>query len=210
MSARAEQRLALHRAGFGQARGIEQRWRHVGESHARRIARAGAAPVRRPQHQGHMEARFVEKDAVRVLAVVAQRFAVIGRHGDDRLRTGGLYQASRGAIDGGDLPVVQRGREPRFQIRRRIVRIVRVVEMDPGEPGLRSRCRYPCTGARHDVVCAPLERLIPVLTRPPHAEAGVVPIEPAIESWRGAISRIEDERSNVCTGSKSGVLEDLG
>ncbi len=74
-------------------------------------------------------------------AVIANPFAVIGHHRDQRaielsrLLEGG-DQPRNAAVDVCDFAVVRRGTEPRFERSRRIVRRVRVVEMNPGEERL--------------------------------------------------------------------------
>ena len=70
---------------------------------------------------------------MRLLAVVAERLAVIGGDGDEVSGVARLNEAADQPIDRGDLAVVRRRGEPRLQIRRRIVRIVRIEQVHPQE-----------------------------------------------------------------------------
>ena len=80
-----------------------------------------------------MEGGIVEKHAVRLFTVIAERLSVICRDDDDRVGTGRLNHASGRAIGRRDFPVVGRRGEPPLQIWRRIVRVVRVEQVNPGE-----------------------------------------------------------------------------
>jgi hypothetical protein len=91
-----------------------------------------------------VQRRVVEKHAVRVLAVVAERFAVIGGDDDEGVGSGGLDEAADCAIHGRDLAVVRRRGIPSLQRAWRIVGIMRIEEMNP-EKKRRPVCGG-CTG----------------------------------------------------------------
>ena len=84
---------------------------------------------RRGDDHRHVQRRFVKQKAVRQLAVLAERFAVIAGDDDDRVAAiDRREQARHLRVDVRDLAVV------RLRIRRRRrVRRVRIVEMHPGE-----------------------------------------------------------------------------
>ena len=83
----------------------------------------------------------VEEDPVLVLAVVAEPLAVVGEEDDDRLvvdpfRFQETEEASDDRVGGRDLPVVGPRRVPAPEGLRRIVRRVRLVEMEEREQRL--------------------------------------------------------------------------
>ena len=121
---------------------------------------------------------------------------MIGGDGDDRARAGGLHQPIDDPIDRCDLPVVRRRPKSLFQIRRRIVRIVRIEQMRPQKVGLAAGGCQPRVRARRHLVAPPLDRPVAILAGASHPEAGVVDVEAAIEARRRSDLRIQDERAD--------------
>ena len=144
---------------------------------------------------------------MRILAVIAERFAVIRGDCDEGCRAGSRDQVTRCAIDSGNLAVVRRGRESFLQIGRRIVRIVGIVEMHPQEPRSASSRRQPLSCPRGHLLAAPLDSLIPIVSGPTQPKAGVVHIEASIEAGRGAVARIENQRSDERCRPIAGVAQ---
>jgi hypothetical protein len=75
-------------------------------------------------------------------------------------------------------------------------------------PGRRYRVD-PLQRTRDDFVSSTLDRLITILTRTAQPEAGVVDVEPALETGRGAGARIEDQRSHERRRAIAGAMRDV-
>ena len=102
----------------------------------------------------------------------------------------------------GNLAIVGRVCIPGFERLRRIVGIVRIVEMEPEKEGARATLFEPSLGSSHNLVSPAFDALVPVLSRTA-VEAGIVEIEATIETRRGSLNRIKDygrhERGSAIT-----------
>ena len=94
-----------------------------------------------------------------------------------------------------DLAVVGRLREPGAERLRRVVGIVRVVEVDPQEERSRRPFRQPGQRAGHDLAAASLHRRVAVFLTALDLEARVVRVEPAVEAGGEAAARVQDQRA---------------
>ena len=119
--------------------------------------RPGHRVERRPDQQRHVHRRLVDEEAVRAFAVFAEALAVIAHHHDDGaigevMRIEIAEQPADLRIDEGDLADVRMPGVARLERLWRIVRRVRVVEMDPAEEALRADAdratRAPCRRPR--------------------------------------------------------------
>ena len=117
---------------------VEHRGHHVDETcrpaqHARRNRR------RRRDHERHAQGRVVAEEAVRALAVLAERLAVVAGDDDHRVRqlSSGAQRVEHDAkrrVGKGDLARVGIVLEARPEGLRWVVGLVRIVEMHPREP----------------------------------------------------------------------------
>ena len=117
----------------------------------RRLSRSG-------DDQRHAQGRVVEQHSVRALAVVAKPFSVIARDDDERavhlaMRAQPLEHARDLFVRERDLAIVRRAR-PRGEPRRRRVRRVRIVEVNPDEEGCSVRGAW-CLVRSWSVVAGP-------------------------------------------------------
>ena len=85
ISNQREERTALHGQGRSLAERVDQGWRQVHQACGGVHTLAGRTIAGKFQEQGHMDRRIVKENAVGQFAVFAQRFAVIGGDGDQRV-----------------------------------------------------------------------------------------------------------------------------
>ena len=138
--------------------GVQQRRRQIDAAHERRHAAARRQAPRPRQDHRHAQRRLVDEDRVRVLAVLTEALAVIADDGDDRGRqTAGAIQPIQHRTDRGiverDLSIVGAVRKLFAKRRRRIVRIVRVVEVQPRRRTAPDRRREPRATRRRPPPC---------------------------------------------------------
>ncbi len=128
----------------GTARDRGKRRQHVDRAHLRlddRSRRVVPGQTHDPRHAQH---RIVQKEPVLGFAVIAEAFAVVRDNGDERaVELAGLLERGDerrdAAVDVRDFAVVRRRGESCAERRGRFVGRVRVVQMDPGEKGLRAK-----------------------------------------------------------------------
>ena len=163
--------------------------------------------VDRSRHdEGHVLRIVVDVVAMRPLTVTSQRLAMIADDDDD----GALVDARAPQpgeepihllIDERDLAVVRSGRtstaELGHQRLRRLIRSVRVVEMDPGEerPGL--AFVQPTERGIEDLIGGPLNRREVQLLDLAHIELVVVRAEALIESPAAVENESPNERPRL-------------
>jgi len=143
---------------------IQQRGRQIDPAHERRDPAAGReAPAPRDDHRD-AERRFVDEHGVRVLAVLAEALAVIADDRDDRRReTAGTIQPVEHRSDHfiveRDLAVVEASGKRLAERRRRIVGVMRVVQVKPREErrGRAGVHVHPVERRGRRPVAAPLE-----------------------------------------------------
>ena len=126
----------------------------VGHHRSRRNAWTG-------QQERHAQRRLVDEDGVRHLAVLSQRLAVVGEHGDHRIglatgRAKPVEEAPELRVGEGDLAVVEPAGELRPVGLGGIVGCVGVVEMDPDEERPPARVGEPPERVVDDLVGRPL------------------------------------------------------
>src|SRR5229473_6392542 len=102
-----------------------------------------------------MQGRFVDKETVRFLAMLAESFAVVAGDNDQRpvIYSFGFQigdDASYLRIHEGNSTIVRMAAIFLQIRRRRVVRMVRVVKMDPQEEGLLPLAIEPAERAIHD------------------------------------------------------------
>src|SRR5258708_428801 len=139
-----------------------------------------------------MQRGLVEQETMGQLTVLAERFTVVADEDDDR-----LLPIDRGqqtpylSIDVGDLAVV------RLRVRRRrCIRGVRIVEVDPGEERSGVAVLQPVQGTV-DRVAAPSLRIVGRRAARVADHGIVVNVESTIETE----SMIEHERADKRTGA---------
>src|SRR5262245_48708172 len=139
--------------------------------------------------------------------MIAEAFAMVGDDDDERaIESTGLVeradQLRDAAVDVRDLAVVRRGLETRAERRRRVVRCVRVVEMNPGKKRLTARVQPLPRRAGYLAAQALSLQLHPGSEL---REARVDGIEPLPE----AVLRTDDECADERSGAVSTRFEDL-
>src|SRR5262249_32307055 len=101
--------------------------------------------------------------------------------------------------------------EARLQIGGRVVRVVGIEQVHPQERGAsRRRLLRPGERAGDDLLAAPFDRPVAIVARTAKPEACVVDVEAAVESWRRAVARIEDQRPEERRRSIASVAQELG
>src|SRR6516164_9076203 len=165
------------------------------------------------QHQGYVQSFVVEKDSVAPLPVLSESLAMVRDHHDDALieqtlRPQFCQQLSNGGVHVGDFTVVGRNA---MGIERwwRIVRIVRIVKMQPKEEGPLRTLAEPCQCTIDNHRSPALHACIATLTRAANAEWGVVCVKAAIKSWCAPLG-VQNLGSHKCCCSISVLAQNLG
>jgi hypothetical protein len=160
------------------ADGIQDRREDVDVPGERRVAAlSGKGP--RPEEKRHVERRLVCKEPVGLLAVLAPRLAVVGRHDEERWRrvdgANGVEQRGEGRVRERDVAQIEVVREALAELGGRVVGSVRVVDVDPQEARPARLPAVPVERRRHDrrpgalldpelrgVLCLPVEHVVHV------------------------------------------------
>ena len=111
--------------------------------------------VRAPDEQRNVQRRLVAEEAVRQLSVIAESLAVIARHDQQRRRVDvaeRVQQRRERGVGVSDLAEVEVVLEPRLVVLRRLVRRMRVVDVDPHEPVLALLAAVPLERGLDDVL----------------------------------------------------------
>ena len=157
----------------------------------------------------------VDEKAVLLLAVFAERLAVIGHDHDNRaIETSGrfelLQQTSDQRVGGRNLTVVRplrRCREPRSIRLRRRIRTVGIVKVHPREERRLSIAIEPCERVIDDFAAGTLRRVEPGA----HLEFREIEVvEILVEALSDAPASIEDERSDEAAGAIAAGFHRLG
>ncbi len=161
------------------------------------------------EDERHTQRRLVGEDAVRRLPVLPERLAVVGGEDDERPLARGcreerLEERPEGGVRGRHLALVGLVREGGRQRGRRLVREVRLVQVDERKPLLAADRVDPSPGRAHRVLSRPLG----------HGEGGrarsshpvVVHLEPAVEPE----ARVERERADEGPGAPALLAQDRG
>ena len=123
-------------------------------------ARRGPAALPAPEHERHLERRLVGEEAVRQLAVLAERLAVVGGHDHQRRRLAAAEERREErreeGVRGRHLAQIGIGLEAGGEGLRRRVGGVRVVEVHPEEARLAGVRRPPGERRGHHLVARPL------------------------------------------------------
>ena len=143
--------------------------RHFALQSRRRLFSSGApfsgADLR--DDQRHAKRRFVREQPVRLFAMVAERFAVIGRDNHQRRtrrRAQIVEQRRQRCVGSRDLAVVRPARILRVERRRRPIRRVRIEEVQPARTTAGAGCCVLGAGAAPSVPVSPLHL---ALSHPP-------------------------------------------
>src|SRR6267154_1925658 len=139
---------------------IQNRGQNVGRLYLR-LHHCRLPAHRQLDEQGHMGGRIIEKNSMGLFTVFPEPFAMIANHDDQRtvvsvLPLQVLEKMSQRAVGVGDLAIV---RTMLINLRegwRRIVRIMRIVEVHPNEPWFRRMTVHPCFGAMDYIFAAAL------------------------------------------------------
>ena len=221
--AAGQQRLqaaALHVGGHRDVERVQHGRRHVHEAHApghpsaRRHARAA-------HDERHVHRAVVQQVGVRQLVVLAHALAVVGRQHDQRavveaVALQPVEQRAEALVGVGDLAVVRPVREELVVGHRRVVRLVRVVVVDPQEERLALlRLVQPLEDRLVDARGAPLlegERV--ALRRAGRRERAVVrgrqPVVVEVEALVETVARDQGEAADGRPGAVALRLQDLG
>ena len=120
------------------ADGIQDRREDVDVPGERRVASL-PGKVPRPQKQRHVERRLVREEPVGFLAVLAARFAVVGRHDEERWRrvcgADRVEERRESRIRERDVAQIEVVRESLAELGWRVVGSVRVVNVNPQKAG---------------------------------------------------------------------------
>ena len=163
--------------------------------------------VPRPEKERHVERRLVREEPVGLLAVLAARFAVVGRHDEERGRRAGganrVEERRESRIRERDVAEVEVVRESLAELGGRVVGSVRVVDVDPQEAGPARLPAIPVERRRDDRRSGTL--LDPEIRRVLRlAVEHVVHVEPA----REAVARVQREGRHEGAGRVSAFAED--
>jgi hypothetical protein len=146
----------------------------------------------------------VHEEAVALLAVLAERLAVVGGDRDDgrtRARVPGGQEIAERVVGGRDLAAVRVAAAMR---RRRVVRSVRIEQVDPHEA--RSRFdREPCARGRDHVGTPALGELVVDARR--FLDRVVVVVEPARQAEPRGDGKGADERGGAQAACPQGLGE---
>ena len=117
VSNQGEQRTALHGRRRRLPQPFENCWRQIHQARRGIDTLADKTIAGKFDEQGHVDGSVVKENTVCQLAVVAQRFAVIGGDGNQRIVIQPLVpqivkQLTHSGIHGGDAPVVRGVRKP--------------------------------------------------------------------------------------------------
>ena len=164
---------------------------------------------RRAKHERHAQGRLVGEDAVRRLAVLAERLAVVGREDDEdpltrARREERLEERPEGGVRRRHLALVGLGGKGRGEGGGRLVREVRLVQVDEGEPPLSAHGVDPPSRRPHRLGSRPLGHREGSRLRP--AQTVVVDVEAPVEPEPG----IERERAHEGPGAPSPLVENRG
>lgn len=112
--------------------------KNVGGAHQRVDDHAAMGCVRHLNNEWNVEGRVIEKEAVSLLSVLAQAFAMIADNNNDRVPIGARFlqlrdEVAKRGVGVGDLTVVEMRGILFGEGRRRLVRIMGIVEVDPHE-----------------------------------------------------------------------------
>ena len=158
-----------------------------------------------------MEGGFVDEEPVHRLAVLVEPFAVVGGHDEQRVVAPPCLgehrvEPAHQIVGPGHLAVVEPAGVARRVRFRRLVRIVRIVEVNPREAPLRSGLAEPRRGFGHRRVAALLDRIEEPRVVVANLEPVGVGVEPAAES--GLLR--QHDRGHEGAGSEPALLQDLG
>ena len=164
---------------------------------------------RRAKDERHAQGRLVGEDAVRRLAVLAERLAVVGGEDDERPLTRArreerLEERPQGGIRRRHLALVGLGGKARGERGGRLVREVRLVQVDEGEPPLAADGIDPPQRRAHRLGARPLGHREGGRLRSP--QPVVVDVEAPVEPEAG----IEREGAHEGPGAPAPLVENRG
>src|SRR6266566_2278391 len=134
---------------------------------------------------------------MRVFSMRAERFAVICHHRDQRLIVKPMLlecikQLAYARVRVCNLTVIGLGCVVLFIGRRRIVRVMRIIEMHPQEKWPARHLAEPAESMIHDVPSPPLDGFIAIHPMPPQMKSGVIHVKSAIEPGSRSVQWIEN------------------
>ena len=212
-------RLALHDADEARAvdaldevdaEEVGDRRHGVDGPHLLRDHGTGEGAARQTHDPGNAKHGLVQEQAVLALAVIAKTFSVIGDRDDERAIETALTleqrdQPRHARVHIGDFAVVRPRAIRRVEGRRRGVRRVRVVQVDPGEERLiAGLLGDPRAGGVHDRSATALR-----LELHRRVEAVELRVE-LVESLREAVLAAENKCADEAARTVSGSLQHLG
>jgi hypothetical protein len=157
---------------------------------------------------------IIQKHSVRALAVGAQRFAVIGHHRDhgfviDAVLAQPFQQLAEAGVGVGDFSVVGLRRKTFLIGRRRVIGIMRVVQMNPEKEGFVRNLAEPSQGMLHHNLGSPLHRLVAIRAVAAQVKTRVIDVEAAIKSRGGSVQRIKHQRRHKRSRLVSPLMQDV-
>ena len=149
-----------------------------------------------------------------VLAVRTQRLSMIGHHRNQRFIEEPVLpqlrkQLAQRGICVRDLAVVRLRRIALFEWRRRVVGVVRIVEVNPEKERRVFELTEPAERMVDDHAGAPFDGLVAIRTMAAKVEARVIDVKPAIEAGSGAVERVEDQRGHEGSGVVALLVEQV-
>src|SRR5439155_23192908 len=134
----AEKCLTLHLVWDLHASRGKQRRSNISEDRTSFDLRSASAIQRQLDHQGYVDGFVIQKNAMRVLAVRAQRFAVISHNGDHSFVVQAMFlqfakEPPNFRVGIGDFAVVRLRTVFLFETCWRVIWIMSIVKMDPQE-----------------------------------------------------------------------------
>src|ERR1035438_6309562 len=192
-----EQRLSLHFRWNREIHFLQQRRRYVDQLNAILDLLSGSGCMGKLDQQRHVDGLIVEKNAVGIFAVLAERLAVVGHYGYDCTVVQAAQfqlpdQLSDRCILVGDSPVVEGRRIPGLVGFRWIVGIMRVVEMNPNEKWAFRMLGQPGQRMPHNFCPATLCSAVTVFAGTFAVKPGIVSIKAPVKTRSVGGMRFED------------------
>ncbi len=140
--------------------------------------------------QRNMDGFVIKQHSMPLFSMFSERFSVIGRDCDDRVLVKAVplqdgEEVSEHCVGICNFPVIRSGGIPLLEGRRRIIRIMGIVEMHPDEKRTGLVVTQPCERMIGDYFGPPLHAAVAILTRSSRVEVRVIDVEAALKARRG-------------------------
>src|SRR6266403_6290175 len=210
----AQKRFALHVMRDRNSHRLQEGGQDIDQPGAALDSFSGGAPSRQLEQERHANGLIVEKNPVRGLSVFAQGLAMISHDGYQRAvikpaQPQPTEEFAHRGIGVCNFAVVRRGSVLGLVRLRRIIGVVRVVEMHPDEERPLVVCGQPLQRVSDDFAAAAFNRLVTVFSLAPSVEAGIVEVKSALKTGSRPCSWAEDQRADKRRGVISVTSKDV-